>query len=159
MNRQDERTLDISHALRQDLLQDLGVLQLLLDLGNDGIRQLLLLALLDLALVTDPRVQDGLGLGSQGGLLLQLICLSLEPRGFLGHVVRSCVVRRDACAEWRACAPGAGDSAASHTLETSNRLLVTSTTPSICLTFSMRSLTAWVWSERAAFRMPAIFLL
>ena len=56
MNLQDERTLDISHALRQDLLQNLGVLQLLLDLGNDGISQLLLLALLDLAFVTDPRV-------------------------------------------------------------------------------------------------------
>lgn len=83
MDRQDERTLDISHALRQDLLQDLGVLQLLLDLGDDGISQLLLLTLLDLALVTDPGVQDGLGLGSQGGLLLQLVGLSLELRGFL----------------------------------------------------------------------------
>lgn len=83
MNRQDGRTLDISHALRQDLLQDLGVLQLLLDLGDDGIGQLLLLALLDLALITDPGVQDGLGLGSQGGLLLQLIGLSLELGGFL----------------------------------------------------------------------------
>lgn len=80
---QGERTLDISDALRQDLLQDLWVLQLLLDLGDDGISQLLLLALLDLALVTDPGVQDGLGLGSQGGLLLQLVGLSLEPRGFL----------------------------------------------------------------------------
>lgn len=83
MSRRDERTLDISHALRQDLLQDLGVLQLLLDLGNDGISQLLLLALLDLALVTDPRVQDGLGLGGQGCLLLQLVGLGLEPCGLL----------------------------------------------------------------------------
>lgn len=83
MSRWDERTLDISHALRQDLLQDLGVLQLLLDLGNDGISQLLLLALLYLALVTDPRVQDGLGLGGQGCLLLQLVGLSLEPCGLL----------------------------------------------------------------------------
>lgn len=147
MNGQDERTLDISHALRQDLLQDLGVLQLLLDLGDDGIGQLLLLALLDLALVADPGVQDGLGLGSQGGLLLQLIGLGLESRGFL---------RRRGQKLYGA---GAGGWAAPHTLETSNRLLVTSTTPSICLTFSMRSLTAWVWSERAAFRMPAIFLL
>lgn len=83
LNRQGERTLDISHALRQDLLQDLGVLQLLLDLGNNGVGQLLLLALLDLTLVADPGVQDGLGLCSQGGLLLQLVGLSLEPRGLL----------------------------------------------------------------------------
>lgn len=80
---QGKRTFDISHALRQDLLQDLGVLQLLLDLGNDGIGQLLLLALLDLTLVTNPRVQDGLGLGSQSGLLLQLVSFGLELRGFL----------------------------------------------------------------------------
>lgn len=82
-NCRGQRTLDVSHALRQNLLQDLGVLQLLLDLGNDGISQLLLLALLDLALVTDPGVQDCLGLGGQGGLLLQLVGLSLEPRSLL----------------------------------------------------------------------------
>lgn len=73
-----ERTLDISYALLQNLLQNLGVLELLLDLGDDGGGQLLLLALLDLALVADPGVEDGLGLGSQGGLLLELESLSLK---------------------------------------------------------------------------------
>lgn len=73
-----QRTLDISYALLQNLLQNLGVLELLLDLGDDGGGQLLLLALLDLALVADPGVEDGLGLGSQGGLLLELESLSLK---------------------------------------------------------------------------------
>lgn len=31
-------------------------------------------------------------------------------------------------------------------------------TPDICLTSSMRVLTAWVWSARAALRMPLILL-
>ncbi|KAK1240885.1 hypothetical protein MKX07_006318 [Trichoderma sp. CBMAI-0711] len=73
-----QRTLDIGHALLQNLLQDLGVLELLLDLGDDGGGQLLLLALLDLALVADPGVEDGLGLGGKGGLLLELESLGLE---------------------------------------------------------------------------------
>lgn len=72
------RTLDISYALLQNLLQNLGVLELLLDLGDDGSSELLLLALLDLALVADPGVEDGLGLGGQGGLLLELESLSLK---------------------------------------------------------------------------------
>lgn len=59
-----ERTLNIGHALVENLLQHLGVLQLLLHLGDDGLGQLLLLALLDLALVADPGVQDSLGLSS-----------------------------------------------------------------------------------------------
>lgn len=81
------RTLNICHALGEDLLQHLGVLQLLLHLGNDALGQLLLLTLLDLTLIADPGVQDGLGLGSQGGLLLQLVGLGLELGGFLqAHV-------------------------------------------------------------------------
>src|SRR5690242_7347017 len=76
-------TLDISHALLEDLLQDLGALQLLLHLGDDALSELLLLALLDLALVADPRVKNGLGLGSQGGLLLELESLGLKLGGFL----------------------------------------------------------------------------
>lgn len=78
-----ERTLNIRHALGEDLLQHLGVLQLLLHLGDDGVSQLLLLALLDLALVADPGVQDSLGLSGQGSLLLQLVGLGLKLGGFL----------------------------------------------------------------------------
>lgn len=76
-------TLNICHALGEDLLQHLGVLELLLDLGDDALGQLPLLALLDLALVADPGVEDGLGLGSQGGLLLELVGLGLELGGLL----------------------------------------------------------------------------
>jgi hypothetical protein len=81
-----EHTLNVSDALVKDLLEGLGVLELLLDLGNDGLGKLLLLPLLDLALVADPRVEDGLGLGGDGGLLLKLKSLGLE----LGGLLRSC---------------------------------------------------------------------
>lgn len=77
------QTLNIGHALLKNLLENLGVLELLLDLGDDRLGQLPLLSLLDLALVSDPRVEDGLGLGSQGGLLLKLESLSLKLGGFL----------------------------------------------------------------------------
>lgn len=89
-----ERTLNISHTLGQDLLQDLGVLQLLLHLGDDSLGKLLLLALLDLALVADPGVQDSFSLGGKGSPLLQLVSLSLELGSLLeiklsepGHVL------------------------------------------------------------------------
>lgn len=72
------RTLNVGGALLQNLLQDLGVLELLLDLGDDGSSQLLLLSLLDLALVADPGVENSLGLGGQGSLLLELESLSLK---------------------------------------------------------------------------------
>lgn len=47
-------TLNVSNALLKDLVKGLGVLELLLDLGNDALGKLLLLADLDLALVADP---------------------------------------------------------------------------------------------------------
>lgn len=78
--------LDVSNALLQNLLQNLGVLELLLDLGDDGLSELRLLALLDLALVADPGVENSLGLGGQGSLLLELESLGLESGGFLGHL-------------------------------------------------------------------------
>lgn len=81
--RRGKRTLDFGHALGEDLLQRLGVLQLLLHLGDDGLSQLLLLAGLDLALVADPGVEHGLGLGGQSSLLLELVGLGLELGGFL----------------------------------------------------------------------------
>ena len=49
-------TLYIGHALVEDLLERLRVLELLLDLVDDSLSQLLLLALLDLTLVAHPRV-------------------------------------------------------------------------------------------------------
>lgn len=67
----------------QNLLQNLGVLKLFLDLGDDGGSQLLLLSLLNLALVANPGVEDSLGLGSQGSLLLELESLSLKLGSFL----------------------------------------------------------------------------
>lgn len=72
------RTLNISNALLEDLLQNLGVLELLLDLANDGLGKLTLLALLNLALVADPGVENSLGLGGKSGALLELVGLSLE---------------------------------------------------------------------------------
>jgi hypothetical protein len=75
--------LNVGHALVEDLLKSLGVLKLLLDLGDDGLGKLLLLPLLDLALVADPRVENGLGLVSDGSLLLELESLGLELGGLL----------------------------------------------------------------------------
>lgn len=76
-------TLNVSNALLKDLVKDLGVLELLLDLGNDALGKLLLLADLDLALVANPGVKDSLGLGGEGGLLLHLVSLGLELGGLL----------------------------------------------------------------------------
>ena len=81
------RTLNVSDALLEDLLKGLRVLELLLHLGDDALSELLLLALLQLALVADPRVQDSLGLGSEGGLLLKLEGLGLDLGGFLDDAV------------------------------------------------------------------------
>lgn len=76
-------TLNIGDALVENLLEGLGVLKLLLDLGDDALSKLTLLPLLDLAFVADPRVKDGLGLVSNGRLLLELVGLSLKLGGFL----------------------------------------------------------------------------
>ena len=51
---QEEPTLYVRHALLENLLRDLRVLELLVDLGNDSICEFLLLALLDLTFVSDP---------------------------------------------------------------------------------------------------------
>lgn len=139
------RTLHVGDALQQDLLQQLGALELLLHLGDDGRGQLPLLALLDLALVAHPRVQDGLGLGGEGRLLLDLEGLGLEPGGFLAG---GC-----GCERGRASSARAGLKGLLLTLDTSKRLLVMPTTPLICLTSSMRLLTASLWSARALTRM------
>lgn len=78
-----QHTLNVSNALVKDLLEGLGVVELLLNLGDDSLGKLLLLPLLDLALVADPRVEDRLGLGSDGCLLLELESLSLKLSGLL----------------------------------------------------------------------------
>lgn len=80
-------TLNISNALLKDLLENLGALKLLLDLGNDGLGKLTLLALLNLAFVANPGVKDLLGLGSKGSALLELVSLGLELGGFLKRIV------------------------------------------------------------------------
>lgn len=77
-------TLNISNRLVEDLLQHLWVLELLLDLGNNALGKLLLLALLDLSLVTHPRVENVLGLSGQGSALLELESLSLKLGSLLG---------------------------------------------------------------------------
>ena len=79
-------TLNISNALLQNLLQNLGVLELLLDLCNDALGQLLLLADLDLSLISNPRIQDRLGLCGECGGLLELVCLGFKLGGFLSTV-------------------------------------------------------------------------
>ena len=76
-------TLNVSNALLKDLVEGLGVLELLLDLRDDGLCKLALLLLLDLALVADPGVEDGLGLSGEGSLLLGLVGLGLELGGLL----------------------------------------------------------------------------
>lgn len=78
-----KRTLDVGHALIEDLLEGLGVLKLLLNLSDDGLGKLALLPLLDLALIADPRLENGLGLVGNGGLLLELESLSLKLSGLL----------------------------------------------------------------------------
>lgn len=47
-------TLDIRHALLQNLLKDLGVVELLANLLNNALREFLLLADLHLSLISDP---------------------------------------------------------------------------------------------------------
>jgi hypothetical protein len=55
--------------LVEDLFKYFGVLKLLADLGNDGVSQFPLLSSLDLAFITDPRVEDNLCFGGNVGLL------------------------------------------------------------------------------------------
>jgi hypothetical protein len=87
-------TLDVGNALLKDLVKSLGVLELLLDLGNDALGKLLLLADLDLALVADPGVKDSLGFSGEGGLLLHLVSLSLELSGLLFWVLANAPLKR-----------------------------------------------------------------
>lgn len=76
-------TFNIGDTLLKDLLEDLGVLEFLLDLCDDRLGELSLLALLNLSFVSDPGVQDGFGLVGKSSGLLKLVCLCLEFGGFL----------------------------------------------------------------------------
>lgn len=67
----------------KDLLENLGVLEFFLDLADDGLSKLTLFALLDLAFVAHPGVENLLGLGSEGGALLEFVGLSFKLGGFL----------------------------------------------------------------------------
>lgn len=86
-------TLDVGDSLVEDLLLDLGVLEVLVDLLDQVGSQLLLLALAEVSLVADPRVKGALDLGGNGNLLLQLKGLGLElgsltrqSKQVLGHI-------------------------------------------------------------------------
>lgn len=76
-------TLNVGDGLVENLLQDLGVFEFLVDLGDDALGQLALLALLDLSFVADPAVQHALRLGGEGGALLQLESLGFDLGGLL----------------------------------------------------------------------------
>lgn len=85
-------TLDVGDALLKDLLENLGVLELLLDLADDGLGKFALLALLNLALIAHPGVKDLLSLSSQSGALLELKGFSLELGGFLNNIVNGLLI-------------------------------------------------------------------
>lgn len=138
--------LDVGNGLVEDLLEGLGVLELLANLGNDGVGELLLLTGLDGTLVADPGVEDGLGLVGEVDLLLELVSLGLELGGFLST---ACQYRCDIRMFQQSCS----------TLETAKSCLVMSTTPPRSWTLAMRFWTASVWSLRAALRMFLILLV
>lgn len=140
---QGRLTLYILHTLIQNALQDFRVFQLLLDLTDDAVGQLPLLSGLNLPFIPHPGVENTLGLCSQSGLLLHLVCLSLESRGFLirglGFAILPCIQ---------------GYQIAIRTFDTSNRFFVMSITPPKSFTLSILDFTASVWSCLAAFKMP-----
>ena len=82
-------TLDISHALLEDLGENLGALKLVGDLLDDGLGELGLFPLLDLGLISDPAVQNLFSLGSELGLLFQDESLRLKFGGFLQKEIPS----------------------------------------------------------------------
>lgn len=80
-----KKLLNVLNRLLENLLLELGVLEVLLNLGDDRLGQQLLLSLSDRSLVSDPRVKNRLGLGGEDNLLLGLEHLGLELDGLLGH--------------------------------------------------------------------------
>ena len=79
--------LDLGEGLLEESLLGGGLGDLRRDVGGDGLVESLLLGLTLLLLVADPRVEDGLDLGLDGGLLLEEEVLVLDLVGLLGDVV------------------------------------------------------------------------
>lgn len=79
--------LDLGEGLLEEGLLGRGLGDLGGDVGGDGLVERLLLGLTLLLLVADPRVEDGLDLGLDGGLLLEEEVLVLDLVGLLGDVV------------------------------------------------------------------------
>jgi len=96
-------TLNLSNGACKDVLLCLFVLDRLQHILNDGFCEGSLLVLLGLLFITDPRVQNGLELGSQGDLLLEDERLGLEFGSFLDRVqVKSSPFdRARLCKPWR----------------------------------------------------------
>jgi hypothetical protein len=76
-------TLNISNALLQYLLKNLGVLKLLLNLGDNALGELFLLADLDLSLISNPRIENCFSFRSKRRRLLKLVRFGFELSSFL----------------------------------------------------------------------------
>ena len=96
-------TLNLGNGACKDVLLRLFVLDRLQHVLNDRFCEGGLLILLGLLLITDPRVQNGLELGSQGDLLLEDERLGLEFGSFLDwvHVKSSPLDQVKSCKPWR----------------------------------------------------------
>jgi len=77
-------TLNLDDGACEDVLLRPFVLDRLQHALDNGFCKGRLLVLLGLLLITDPRVQNGLELGSQSNLLLEDERIGLEFGGFLG---------------------------------------------------------------------------
>lgn len=84
-----KRTLHVRNGALEDLLLHLVVSQALGDLADDSLGEQVLLSLALLGLVADPRVEDLLDLGSDGGALLELEGVLLGLDGLLGDGVET----------------------------------------------------------------------
>lgn len=76
-------TLNIGNALLQYLLKNLRVLELLLNLGDNALGQLFLLADLDLSLIPNPRIENRFSFRSKRRRLLKLVRFGLKLGSFL----------------------------------------------------------------------------
>lgn len=148
MVRRSERTLDASDGVGQDVLLELGVSELLLDVGDDSPDELLLLELALLGLVPDVGIEDGPDLVPDGGALL-------EPERFvlkLGRLLRCDRPGLSGCSSDKGL-----QTRRRRTLDIAKRFLVMSTTSFISPTASIRVLTASVCSIRDALRISFVF--
>jgi len=84
-------TLNLGDGACKDVLLRLFVLDRLQHVLDDGFRKGSLLVLLGLLLITDPRIQNGLELGSQANLLLEDKRFGLEFGGFLDEYMSTLV--------------------------------------------------------------------